>query len=200
MLPTAKLERALRRAPVVPFKGALCRAVHAGTLYGFRKMSGYVPRPLHDLGPPLAGARFTPKGGAPALYVAEDYDTAVRESLQLGFPVRLLPRKGWKSALVLFTIDVNLQVVLDVTDPAVRTLPGTTPAELGSAWRHRRRGGVAPTHALGRALASVGRFQALRFPSTKGTGWCLMILTAAIAAPAYVRIFDPDGRLVERLP
>ncbi|MGZ3447891.1 MAG: RES domain-containing protein, partial [Myxococcaceae bacterium] len=84
MLARPDLDQALRKVSLVSFEGTLCRAVHAATLFGFRRGTSYEPRPLYDLGPSRGGGRFTPRGGAPALYLAEDHETSLRELLQVG--------------------------------------------------------------------------------------------------------------------
>lgn len=193
------LSRALGTIRGLPYHGMLCRAVHAAALYGFQQPGLYRPRPLYSLGAPKEGARFTPKGGAPALYLAEDQVTALHEYLQVGTSARLAPVAG-TGALVLFTVEARLTRVLDVTRPDVQEELGTSPEELQAPWRYRRAGGVPPTHALGRAVARSRRFDAIRFQSTKGPGMCLVILTEALAAPAYVRIRDPKNLLLQELP
>lgn len=200
MLRRRPLARALRAAPLVPYQGPLCRAVHVGTLYGFRRRAPYRPRPLYDLGPPAGGARFTPKGGAPALYLAEDYETSLHEYFQVGASARLRPAVATAASVVVFGAEVRLETVLDLTDPHTRALLGTTLAELREPWRYRRDRRTPPTHVLGRAVAADGRIQAIRFPSTKGTGTCFAILTSVLVAPAFIRVHDPDSRLVAELP
>lgn len=199
MLPKRALAAALRNIPTVPFRGSLVRAVHAATLYGFRHGPRYAPRPLFDLGPPRSGARFTPPGGAPALYLADDVETSLRELLQVGASAALRPQPSAK-AMVVFTADVRLEAVLDLTRDETMAALGTTAAELASPWRHRRDRRVPPTQVLGRAVAEHGHIQALRFASTKGPGDCFMILTATIVAPAFVRVTDPESKLVQSIP
>ena len=199
MLRRRELVAALRKAQLVPFRGTLVRAVHAGTLFGFRGGALYQARPLYDLGPPRSGARFTPRGGTPALYLAEDAETSLRELLQVGASAALKPPAAQK-AIVLFTAEVRLEAVLDLTSDAIVAEIGTTRAELASPWRHRRDRKTPPTHLLGRAVADVGHIQAIRFSSTKAAGACFMILTQTVVAPSFVRVSDPDAKLVESIP
>lgn len=151
------------------------------------------------MGPPASGARFTPKGGATALYLAEDQTTALREFLQVGLPAGLTPTAS-VGALVIFNVEVNLASVLDLTRSDVQKVLATDAAELASPWRYWRRRGMPPTHRLGAAVARSGRFDAIRFRSSKGAGACLAIFTGLLRPPAYVRIRDPDNRLVQELP
>lgn len=199
MLAGRALARALGRAPLTKYEGPLCRAVHGATLYGFKRKAPYTPRPLYDLGPPAGGARFTPKGGDPALYLADDYETSLREYLQVGSHVRLRPRLG-AGAIVLFVAEVRLETVLDLTDRRVLNTLGTAAAEMRQPWRFRHDRRTPLTHILGRAVAVHGRIQAIRFHSTKGRGACFMILTRALVPPAFVRVRDPAGRLIATIP
>ena len=200
MLPVKKLELALTRVPVTRFEGLLCRAVHSGTLYGFLHRKLYPPRPLYNLGPPTNGARFTPKGGAPALYLAQDFETSLREYLQLGKSARLTPRSEKEGAIVCFTAKVRLESVLDLTTDIVQKALSTDDNELKSPWRYRQKGGVPPTHRLGRAIAAARRFDAVRFKSSKGNGDCFMILTEALVTPSFVEVKDPASLLTDRIP
>jgi RES domain-containing protein len=199
MLPARALGAALQRLDGNPYARTLCRAVDAATLYRFQNGGHDQPRPLYSLGPAKNGARFTPRGGAPALYVAEDEQTALHEYRQVGHPAPLEPIAG-AGALVLFNVEVRLASVLDVTNAEIQGALATSKEELASPWRYRRAGGVPPTQVLGRAVAQSKRFDAIRFKSTKGPGACLAILTERIVKPAYVRIRDSKNRLVEELP
>jgi RES domain-containing protein len=200
MLPTKKLALALARVPTTRFEGLLCRAVHSGTLYRFLRRTLYPPRPLYNLGPPANGARFTPKGGAPALYLAQDFETSLREYLQLGKGARLTPRSEKEGAIVCFTAKVRLESVLDLTTDTVQKALSTDDNELKSPWRFRKKRGVPPTHRLGRAIAAARRFDAVRFKSSKGNGDCFMILTEALVTPSFVEVKDPASLLTERIP
>ena len=200
MLPAKALKLALARVAVTRFEGLLCRAVHSGTLYGFSGGKLYPPRPLYNLGPPKNGARFTPKGGSPALYLAEDFETSLREYLQLGKSARLTPRSAKEGAIVCITAKVRVEAVLDLTTGVVQKALGTDDSELKGPWRYRTKGGVPPTHRLGRAIAASRRFDAVRFKSSKSDGDCLMILTEALVAPSFVEVNDPISLLTQRIP
>jgi RES domain-containing protein len=200
MLPGKALRLALMRVSVTRFEGLLCRAVQSGTLYGFMHRKLYSPRPLYNLGPPTHGARFTLKGGAPALYLAQDFETSLREYLQLGKSARLAPRSEKEGAIVCFTAKVRVESVLDLTTESVQKALGTDDDELKSPWRYRKKGGVPPTHRLGLAIAAVRRFDAVRFKSSKGDGECFMILTEALIPPSFVEVNDPVSLLTQRIP
>ena len=200
MLPAKALTLALARVAVTRFEGLLCRAVHSGTLYGFSHGTLYTPRPLYNLGPPKNGARLTLKGGAPRLYLAEDFETSLREYLQLGESALLTPRSEKEGAIVCFSAKVRVEAVLDLTHDDVQKALGTDDNELKSAWRYRKKRGVPPTHRLGRAIAAARRFDAVRFESSKGDGNCFMILTDALVAPSFVEVNDPVSLLTQRIP
>ena len=199
MHPTPTLERVLKTIALTHYQGQLCRAVNADALYGFSRTGHYVPRPLYNLGPPNGGARFTPRGGMPCLYLAEDYETSLREYLQVGSPARLRTTVH-NTAFVNYVADVRLEKVLDLTKGAVRRTLGTNLTELKSPWRYRRDRRIPPTHRLGRVVAKVGHIEAIRFVSSKGQGICIVILTDALTPPAYVRVQDPQSRLIAQIP
>lgn len=199
MLPARALPGALAALRGRPYHGVLCRAVLAGTLYGFQHPDGYTPRPLYSLGAPSAGARFTPKGGAPAIYLAEDHQTTLREVLQVGRSARLTPQMG-TGAVVLYTVEVSLRSVLGLTELSVQRALGTNRIELAGPWRFRKSKKKAPTHLLGAAVVRNASFDGLRFESTKGPGACLVVFADLVKSPGYVRVHDPQSRLIGALP
>lgn len=108
MLPTNSLRKLLRSIAVIPFTGTLFRVVRADVLYGCSATGPYTPRPLFNLGPPKGGARYTPRGGAPSVYLAGDMDTAMREATQIGAPKPLAPAKA-PGALVTYSATAQLE-------------------------------------------------------------------------------------------
>jgi RES domain-containing protein len=199
MHPTQTLERVLKTIALTRHEGFLCRAVNVNALYRFSHTAHYTPRPLYNLGPPRGGARFTPRGGAPSLYLADDYETSLREYLQVGWPAGLAPAST-ENAFVCYVAEVRLETVLDLTKRTIRNTLATDLRELKGPWRYRRDGRVPPTHRLGRAVAKVGHIQAIRFAAGRGRGACFAILTDTLTPPAYVRIRDPKSRLMEQIP
>ena len=136
MLQTNSLRKLLRTIAVTSFQGTLFRVVRADVLYGFSAKGPYTPRPLFNLGPPRGGARYTPRGGAPSVYLAGDMGTAMREYTQIAAPRPLVPARS-PGALVTYSAKVQLDQVLDLTDSAIRKLLNTTLAELAEPWRYR---------------------------------------------------------------
>lgn len=153
-------------------------------------------RPLWGLGASRDGARFTSKGGATSLYVAEDFETANREAFQVTRARSVKPPAG--VVRVTFSVTVRVSTVLDLCNGRVRKSLGTNIPELKSAWRYRRDGTTPPTHILGRVAAELG-LEGLRFPSTKGAGACLVIFTDSLK-PGSVLVVSDGRRLLERLP
>jgi RES domain-containing protein len=196
---TAILRRLIKTVPVVSLDESLYRVVRADVLYGFFKDGPHTPRPLHSLGPPRGGARFTPRGGVPSLYLAGDMETAMREYLQIASPQSLRPLQP-AGALVTYSAKVSLASVLDLTSPTIQRRLGTSKKELAEPWRYRRDRRKPPAQILGAVAAKDGRIQAIRYHSTKGPGDCLVIFTESLEPPTFVEVFDPDDNLVERIP
>lgn len=131
---------------------------------------------LYSLGALVAGARFTPRGGPATLYLAEDQQTAFDEAnpeqaiLRRADPGLVRPTPPGRYVSVLY----QLESVLDLTDNVIQQALGTGSAELAGHWRQaQQRGRVA---------------------------FCLAVFPDRLAAPAYVKVYDPDGFIQERLP
>ena len=199
MLPTQSLRKLFQNISLVPFEGTLYRVVRADVLYGFTKAGPYVPRPLYNLGPPRGGARYTPRGGAPSIYLACDMDTAMREYTQIPTPTPLEPVSP-TGALVTYSAKVLLERVLDLSQKRVRKQLDTNLAELAEPWRYRKDRRKPPTHRLGAEATDSGRVQAIIFRSTKGAGNCIVIFTGALVPPSFIEVNDPAGKLIERFP
>ncbi|MBM3457183.1 MAG: RES domain-containing protein [Armatimonadetes bacterium] len=202
MLAYSDLLLALPSQPVQPFVGILYRAIHYSTLHGLHLVQPPTPDPLFSGGAPVHGARFTPAGGMPSLYLAEDRATADREA---NFPYLLLAGANPQAvpgppATVLFTAQVHLTTLLDVSDSIVQTALGTNPAELAAAWRTlQMRGQPVPTQELGRAVFDTGTAQAIRYPSAvPGGGHCFVVYPDRLAPTGSVEIYDPGSRFANR--
>jgi RES domain-containing protein len=199
MHPTSSLRKLLRSIAATSFHGALYRVVRADVLYGFSRNGPYTPRPLFNLGPARGGSRFTPKGGAPSLYLAFDMNTAMHEYTQIAVPQPLVPLQP-PGALVTFSANVHLDHVLDLTKKNIRRQVGTTLSELAEPWRYRKDRRKPPTQRLGAAAVNSARIQAIKYRSTKETGSCFVIFTDALVSPAFIEVNDPRGNLIGRLP
>lgn len=159
-------------------------------------------RPLWGLGSVRYGGRFTPKGAFETIYLAEDPVTAMAEVTGILYsphaPMPQTPQPPW----VLITVEAILIRVLDLTLPETWSTLGTNPQELTGAWRQLQAvKKEAPTQRLGRLTHRSGRFDAIRYPSSKNVGGiCMAILTDRLRPPAMIRVLDPHGRLAQQLP
>lgn len=116
MLKEKKLQNHLLSCDLIRVKARLWRELK--TEYILKSS----PEPLYSEGPVKSGARFTPKGGFRSLYLSFDRMTASLE-IEASFkrsdgsliditdtPTTILP------------IDIDLDSVLDLTDPKIRNL------------------------------------------------------------------------------
>ena len=104
---------------------------------------------------------------------------------------------------VLITVEGILLRVLDVTVDRVQSTLGTNLQELTGAWRHiQAMGQEAPTQMLGRLCYRSGRFEAIRYPSSKNTayGVCVAVFIDRLKPPSLIKVLDPQGRLAQQLP
>jgi hypothetical protein len=100
-------------------------------------------------------------------------------------------------------VEAFLHRILDLTVSDVRSALGTNRQELTGAWRHiQATGREAPPQTLGRICHQSGRFEAIRFPSSKNApdGVCIAVFTERLRSSSWVKVFDPEGRLAQRLP
>jgi len=120
--------------------------------------------PLGGAGAALRGGRFNPPG-APALYMSEEFSTAVAEYEQeLGF------RPG-----TLCAYDVESASMIDFGDIRTRKALGVSDGLLRSPWKHvafvEKR--TPPTWALAERLISMG-VDGVRVPSAIAAGFNLV--------------------------
>ena len=208
MLADDELETLLNGGGLPP---SLCRrsfyrCVEQGKLYGFGSPTPFPnPIPLYSHSSSTRGARFTPRGGPDTLYMAEDITTAYLEVDRAykkieGLAPKVVPRTA--PPVLLFSIKVEMERVLDLGDAGIQAALQTTTAELTATWRLRQNRQLpVPTQTLGRLVFDSGRFQAIRYPSARDPDqFCLAAFPARIADPALVEVFDPYGELLGRLP
>ena len=103
---------------------------------------------------------------------------------------------------VLIAVEGILLRVLDLMDLEIQAALGTNSQELTGAWRQiQALGQEAPTQILGRLCYQSGRFEAVRYPSSKNiAGVCVAVFIVRLRTPAMIRVLDPHGRLAQRLP
>jgi RES domain-containing protein len=160
------------------------------------------PQPLWGMGSKQSGGRFTPRNSFETIYLAEDPVTALAEVLGVvlipGGTIVLLSQP-W----VTVAVDGTLLSVLDVSDVGIQAKLGTTSQELSGEWRYTQEGGgESPTQVLGRVCHKTKLFDAIRYPSAKSlpAGRCLAVFPDRLKSPAFLQVYDPNGRLAQRLP
>lgn len=204
MLPYPELLNVLPGLSVQPFRGTLYRAINYGALHGVGSTAAYAPNPLFCEGAPRKGARFTPLGGMPSIYFAEDRQTADLEANQAYLAVHQINPAAMPGppATVLFTARVEVERVLDVSDLAVQARLGTNRAELASPYRlFQTTGNLSPTQMLGQAVCDSATAQAIRYQSAvPGGGYCFVFFRDLLAPTSFIEIYDPGSTLARRIP
>jgi hypothetical protein len=150
-----RLAEALAHVPLIELHGPWARAVAFQHLRA--APSGHPPEsPVQPLWPgsaTLRGARFTPKGGFGSVYLSGDAVTALAEVEGVFLHRQLRPvlvpcRQVW----LVIRVEGLLTRVLNLADPKVQTLLGSSPAELTGPWLGMDR---PPTQRLGQAADTV---------------------------------------------
>jgi RES domain-containing protein len=153
----------------------------------------------------IYGARFTPRGGFPTIYLASDPYTALLEveaTLRNPFgPPFTLRTPPW----TLFSVDGVLADVLDLTDLDVQSRLRTNLAELTGDWRVTASLDLMPpTHLLARIAYESRVVTALVYVSAKnpahGTGVAVFADRLTSGGASFLEVIDPNGRLVHRVP
>jgi RES domain-containing protein len=202
MLGQPDLVRALKRIKAQSARGFYSRFVEFRHLSSAGRGPARSPKPLWGLGGMLYGGRFTPKGIFETVYLAEDPVTAMAEASGVLYSPRApIPRTA-QPPWVLITVEGILLRVLDLTVAEIQSSVGTDPQELTGAWRHiQALEREAPTQTLGRLCYKSGRFDAIRYPSSKNAaGVCVAVFTDRLRPPATIKVLDPHGRLAQQLP
>lgn len=205
MLPVAQLSAVLPTLPRITIHGLWSRAI------GSHHLLTSPPQPLWSGGPPVNGARFTPKGGFDSIYLASDPFTALREVVGVfshpGIPAFTLRIHPW----TVLAIDGVLSEILDLTNSAIQGQIGTTLAELTGDWAYGQEqyskglGPIPPTQLLGQAAYDCGSVLGFRYLSAKNTrdaGIGIVVFTSRLPAnqPSYLEVYDPHNKLSQRLP
>jgi len=166
--------------------------------------AGSRPQPLWPAGSSRFGARFTPKGGHPSVYLASDPHTALKEVNAIfqipNGPIVAIPASPYT------LVQVNVMLVdnvLDLCDPTICVLLSTSTQELTGDWRYMMgTGGVPPTHRLAIAAHASNRISAIVAHSSKhvGGGKTLAVFANRLTAGNSIEVFDQTGLLNQRLP
>jgi RES domain-containing protein len=152
----SELKKALSSVALHVFSGNLSHIVQ----YKYRHSL------LSVRGARLSPGRYHKKGGAPALYFADTPLTALYEvdrAIDLGG----IEIAGLAAPGIIVSVQFELSDVLDVTDPAVVQLLGTSRQELTGSWMYQD---PAPTQMLGEAAHDSTRIVAIRAPSAARGG------------------------------
>ncbi|MBX9950344.1 MAG: RES domain-containing protein [Candidatus Obscuribacterales bacterium] len=189
----------LANLPAVPINGTYHRSVANASLY--RK--GRKPKLLFSLGAGMNGARFTPKGGPPCLYVSAQPVTTLSEVSGIASSLVLAGLVAIPQPTTAFSMNVNLhRGILDLTNTDNLDKLGTTLAELDGPWEEQMKNGEpVPTQDLAKAVYESKRFQGLQFFSHEAPGQVnIMIWTETVKAPSVVEVIDGSGKLADRIP
>jgi RES domain-containing protein len=195
MLTGEALRHSLEVIPPIRIAGVYWRVVTASSLLGLVIGSGgqptvtrLNPKLLFAGGPGRVGGRYTPIGGPDTLYLASSERAANAEweaGLSALFPNVHLPPK------VVFSANIVLDRVLDLSADPVRQALETNVAELSRPWKARKR---TATQELGFAVFNSGRFSALRYRSTKAApSYCMAIFPDRLESAENVSVLDPKN-------
>jgi RES domain-containing protein len=147
-------------------------------------------RPLSGEGAAVHGGRFNPKG-TPALYLALDPMTAIKEAAQ-AFAHKFEP-------CVLCSYEVDCEDIVDLRAPDLREAAGVDEAEMACAWFAEavaRR--EPPSWRLAKRLiadGAAGLIAPSYARSTVSGDVNLVLWTWDHRGPHRVVVFDPSGRL-----
>lgn len=183
---SARLDRGIRRC--------LPRATRlTGVIYRVASVRRANPNDLiAGIGSQLTGGRWTPPGAFRAVYASREEATALDEARQQNL------RQGvpaWMALpLVLTALEVDLELVLDLTEGRVRrALCVSRDRMLGEPWwLLQDQGREALTQALGRLARDHG-FAALLVPSAARPGGAnVVIYPDRIAVGDRLAVVNPD--------
>jgi RES domain-containing protein len=150
----------------------------------------YVATPLSALGSKISGGRYNAANAFEVYYLAPNPKVALHETRAIrprDAPKRIAP-------LVLFSVDCELQYVVDLTrDETLHALRVTT-RDLTDEWRATVLEGKIPvTHDIGGA-ARTAAVEALIYPSARLPGASnLAVIVDRLRRDSRLRINPPDG-------
>ncbi len=117
---------------------------------------------ISGLGSQLYGARFTPKGSFPTVYLCESIEAALREYLARGRRLKLPDHKSLP--MVMAWVKVKAANLLDTTDADVSAVINSLLDKDKIHWRAIQDRREAASQAVGRAIKE-NRFSGLIAPS-----------------------------------
>jgi RES domain-containing protein len=205
MLARVLLDAELNAIALARFNGTRWRAVAHHLLNGPPPGAppGSPPQPLWPDGSARFGARYTPKGGQPTVYLASDAMTALQEVNAI-FAVPNGPTISVPAApYTMCQVNVVLHDALDVCVPAIQAALNTSTQELTGDRRYAMAtGSTPPTHLLGAAAHASGRISAIRAHSSKnvGHGAILAVFPDRLTGRSHIELIDPTGTLKQQIP
>jgi RES domain-containing protein len=147
-------------------------------------------KPLSGDGAAIRGARFNPKG-IPALYLALDVMTAIKEANQ-GFAHKIEP-------CVLCSYDVACDDIADLRTPEGRAEHHVRFEDLACPWFSLlSHGNEPPSWSIARRLYGEGKagiVVASFAPGATAADHNLVLWQWSDRSPHRVQVFDPSGRL-----
>jgi len=190
MLSAGELHTVISQVQGTPYKEVLTRYVDSDAFDTGNRNCFY------DLGPHQEGKRYTPKGGARGIYIAEGVPTALGEATQKGLAALKPDRIATRLQM---DMSVELKSVLNLGDARIRRRLQTSIEELKSPWK----GGLLPPYSwsdtwlLGEAVFESERFDGIRFPSAKvNRHYCVLILTERMSKSSKLSAHRPGEGLV----
>lgn len=205
MLDHAELAAALATVGLGRVEGIWWRAVGHRLLLGPPPGAppGSRPQPLWAEGASRFGARFTPKGGPPTLYLASDDRTALLEVHAILAIPHGPPLPAGADPCTVCQVRVSMGRVLDLRAPETQAALGTNAEEMIANWRVAAvLGQVPPTHALGRVAHGSLRITAMlsRSAANREGGAILAVFADRLAGEDFIEVIDASGTLTQRLP
>ena len=147
-------------------------------------------KPTSGEGASIHGGRFNPKG-TPALYVALDPMTAIKEAAQ-GFARKFEP-------CVLCSYEIDCEDVIDLRTKAQRKAEGVSEEDVACAWfADAAAGREPPSWRLARRLIGRGAAGLIAPSYVNGASASdanLVLWRWSGRLPHKVLVFDPSGRL-----
>lgn len=147
-------------------------------------------KPLSGDGAAIRGARFSPKG-VPALYLALDIMTAVKEANQ-GFAHRIDP-------CVLCSYDVDCEDIVDLREPEGRKVAGVRFEDMACAWMSFTTAGKRPpswrVHERLSSAGAAGILVPSFAPGAENDDHNLVLWRWGEHPPYQINVVDPSGRL-----
>ena len=156
------------------------------------------PNPLFFAGS-VAGRRYTPVGGPAGLYLSFDQATTVTELRLLSF-LAGEPVAAPHDPVVICTVEVRVDDLLDLTDVSTCNMLALTRAELDEDWETRQAAHIAGVGArpAGQLLALVAHamqtFSGIVFQSRRSDfGSNLMLFPDRLYVDERVEVVDSTG-------